>query len=67
MENVVVAIKDKYTLTVNEAAVYFNIGTKKRIRRIIAEHPQQFTVNCGNKQLIIRHKFEKFIDETSDI
>lgn len=66
MENVVVAIKDKYTLTVNETAVYFNIGTK-RIRRIIAEHPQQFTVNCGNKQLIIRHKFEKFIDETSDI
>ena len=61
-----VPIKDKYALTVNEAGAYFNIGVK-RIRRIIAEHPNQFSINCGNKQLIVRHKFEKFIDETSEI
>lgn len=61
-----VPIKDKYTLTVNEAGAYFNIGVK-RIRRIIAENPRRFTVNCGNKQLIIRHKFEEFLDEAFDI
>ena len=66
MEKELVPVKDKYTLTVMEAGAYFNIGIK-RIRRIIAEHPNQFTINCGNKQLIVRHKFEKFIDETSEI
>lgn len=66
MEKEIVPIKEKYTLTVTEAGAYFNIGVK-RIRRILAEHPNQFTVNCGNKQLIVRHKFERFIDETSEI
>ena len=66
MEKELVPIKDRYTLTVTEAGAYFNIGVK-RIRRIIAEHPGKLTVNCGNKQLIVRHKFEKFIDETSEI
>lgn len=66
MEKELVPVKDKYTLTVMEAGAYFNIGIK-RIRRIIAEHPNQFSINCGNKQLIVRHKFEKFIDETSEI
>ena len=65
MEKELVPVKDKYTLTVMEAGAYFNIGIK-RIRRIIAEHPNQFSINCGNKQLIVRHKFEKFIDETSE-
>lgn len=66
MEKEIVPIKEKYTLAVTEAGAYFNIGVK-RIRRILAEHPNQFTVNCGNKQLIVRHKFERFIDETSEI
>lgn len=66
MEKEMIPIKDKYTLTINEAGAYFNIGVK-RIRRVLAEHPNKFTINCGNKQLIVRHKFEKFIDETSEI
>ena len=66
MEKELVPIKDRYMLTVNEAGAYFNIGVK-RIRRILAEHPGQFSVNCGSKQMVMRHKFEKFIDETSEI
>lgn len=66
MEKEFVPIKDRYTLTVTEAGAYFNIGVK-RIRRILAEHPGQFSVNCGSKQMVVRHKFEKFIDETSEI
>ena len=66
MEELKVPIKDKYTLTVMEAGAYFNIGVK-RIRCVLAENPNRFTVNCGNKQLIIRHKFETFLDEAFDI
>lgn len=66
MEKIIVPISEKYTLTVNEAAEYFNIGTK-RIRRILAENPAKFTIACGSKQLIVRHKFETFIDETTAI
>lgn len=66
MEEVMVPIKDKYALTVKEAGAYFNIGVK-RIRRILAEHPNQFAISCGNKVLIVRHKFEKFIDESTTI
>ena len=66
MEKELVPIKDRYTLTINEAAAYFNIGIK-RIRRILEEHPNHFSIQCGNKQLVVRHKFEKFIDETSAI
>ena len=63
MEKRVVPIKDRYTLTVNEASAYFNIG-EKRIRRVLKTHPNQFTLRCGNRQLIVRHKFEEFIDKT---
>ena len=36
-------------------------------KKILAEHPGQLSVNCGSKQMVVRHKFEKFIDETSEI
>lgn len=66
MDKIIVPVSEKYTLTVNEAAAYFNIGVK-RLRRLLSENPGKFTVNCGSKQLIIKHKFEKFIDETQTI
>lgn len=61
-----VAISEKYALTVREASAYFSIG-EKRLRRLIAEEPTKFTVLCGNKRLIVRHKFEKFIDKSTAI
>ncbi len=66
MEKIMVPVSEKYALTVNEATAYFNIGTK-RIRRILAENPTKFTLMCGSKQLIVRHKFETFLDETTAI
>lgn len=56
----------KYTLTVKEAAFYFNIGVKK-MRRLAEENTDGFSVLCGNRYLIIRTKFEKFLVETSTI
>jgi len=61
-----VPICDKYTLTIKEAASYFNIGTKK-MRRLAEDNTGRFAVFSGNRYLIIRPKFEKFIDESSAI
>ena len=65
-KEVLVPVSEKYTLTVKEAAAYFNIGIK-RMRRLAEENTGRFSVFSGNKYLIIRNKFEKFIDESSEI
>ena len=65
-KELVVPVCEKYTLTIKEAAVYFNIGIKK-MRRLAEENTGRFSVFCGNKFLIIRPKFEKFIDDYSEI
>ena len=61
-----VPVCEKYTLTLREAAAYFSIGEKK-IRRLAENHRGEFSLYSGNKYLIIRHKFEKFPDETQTI
>lgn len=60
------SLKDKYMLTVKEAAFYFNIGTKK-IRRIAEDNLGSIAVYSGNRFLIIRPKFEDFILNSSEI
>ena len=65
-KNVIVPVCEKYTLTIKEAAAYFNVGTKK-LRRLAEENTDRFAGFSGNKYLIIRTKFEKFIDESSEI
>lgn len=59
-------LNEKYTLTVSEAAAYFNIGIKK-MRRLAEDHTGDFAVQSGNRYLIIRTKFEQFLFETSTI
>ena len=63
---VIVPINEKYTLTIREAAVCFNIGIKK-MRRLAEDNLGRFAVYSGNRFLIIRTKFEKFIEESSEI
>ena len=65
-EKVIVPVSEKYTLTIKEAAAYFNIGIKK-MRRLAEDNLGRFSVFSGNKYLIIRTKFEKFIDNSSEI
>lgn len=60
------ALKDKYMLTIKEAAFYFNIGTKK-MRRIAEDNLGNVAVFCGNRFLIVRPKFEEFILNSSEI
>lgn len=55
-----VPIADKYMLTVEEAAAYFNIG-EARIKEI-TDGVQDLTVMVGVKRLINRKKMEQYLD-----
>ena len=61
-----IPLNEKYTLTIKEAAAYFNIGVKE-MRRLAEEHTSSFSIYSGNRYLIIRTKFEEFLVETSAI
>lgn len=65
-ENVMVPVSEKYMLTIREASVYFNIGIKK-MRRLAEDNAGRFAVFSGNRYLIIRTKFERFLEECSAI
>lgn len=57
-----VPVWEKYTLTIEEAAQYFQIGENK-LRRIVEENPDEdFVLSNGNRKQIKRHLFEKYID-----
>ena len=54
------ALSEKYSLTIGEAAEYFSIGTK-RMRRLAEDHLGTFSVYNGNRYLIIRDQFEEYM------
>ena len=58
-----VQVKDKFCLTIEEAAEYFNIGEKK-LRRIIADHMDSgLVIQNGVKILIKMKRFEDFLTD----
>lgn len=58
-----IPIWEKYALTVEEAALYFNIGENK-LRKIAEENEcGEFILCNGNRRLFKRKLFEKYIDE----
>lgn len=62
-----VPIWEKFTLTVNEAAQYFNLGEKK-IRKLVNDYGGYgFVLQNGNKTLIKCNKFEEFINKTNAV
>lgn len=61
-----VPIREKFMLTIKEAAPYYNIGQKK-LRRMAEDNLGVFSVYSGNRYLIIRPKFEEFILNSSEI
>lgn len=57
----------KYTLTLNEASEYFGIGYKK-LKLFIQQHPDEgFVLNNGNRLMIKRELFEKYLNEQVDV
>ena len=52
----------RYTLTIEEAAGYYHIGEGK-LRMLIDQNPHEdFYVMNGNRALIKREKFERYLD-----
>ncbi len=57
----------KYTLTVEEASLYFRIGQAK-LRRMISENEDaDFILWNGNRPQIKRKLFEEFVDQLNAI
>ena len=55
----------RYTLTIEEAAGYYQIGEGK-LRMLIDTHPNgDFYVMNGNRVLIKREKFERYLDHAT--
>ena len=57
----------RYTMTIEEAARYYHIGEGK-LRMLIDEHPNEsFYVMNGNRALIKREKFERYLDQATAV
>lgn len=63
-KNIMVPVSEKFMLSIREASAYFSIGTKK-MRGLAEDNIGEFAICSGNRYLIIRAKFEKFIEESS--
>lgn len=60
-----IPIWEKYTLTVQEAAMYFRIGENK-LRKIISEDEDaNYILWNGNRPQIKRKLFENYVDKMS--
>ena len=57
----------KYTLSLNEASEYFGIGYKK-LKMFVQEHSDEdFVLWNGNRALIKREQFEKYMDSQMNV
>ena len=65
-KNVIVPICDKVALTIEEAAEYSNIG-QNRIRELLKQPRCSFVLYVGNKKLVKRKEFERFISESIEL
>lgn len=54
-------IKDKPLLTIEEAALLYNIGEHK-LRELTDDNNCQFVLFVGRKRLIKRRQFDTFLD-----
>lgn len=65
-EKQIVEIKDKLNLTIEEAALYSNIGICK-IKELAKSPNCPFVLYVGKKKLIKRKEFEKYISEAIEL
>ena len=61
-----IPLNEKYSLTIKEAAQYFSIGVKK-MRRLAEDNLGDFAVYSGNRDLILRERFEDYLRRASAI
>ena len=64
-ENKCIPLWKKYSLSIQEAAIYYGIGEKK-LRQLVADHEgEDFILEIGAHVRIKRVMFEKYLDEAS--
>ncbi len=57
----------RYTLTITEAAEYYHIGESK-LRDLVERYPDSdFAILNGNRVLIKRPMFEKFLEKATTL
>ena len=61
-----IPIRLKVTLTIKEAAEYSNIGVNK-LESLLRMPRCPFVLYVGNKKLVKRKEFEKFISESIEL
>ncbi len=66
MEKKEIPIYEKYALTIEEAAIYSNIGQNK-LNELLKEPRCTFVLFVGRKKLVKRKAFEDFISRQVEI
>ncbi len=68
-DNQLVPVWEKFMLTVKEASEYFNIGENKMYRIVNEEVDPNysFIIQNGARTMIIKHKFENYLDNLETI
>lgn len=61
-EETKVPVSEKVTLTIKETAAYSNIGIN-RIDNMLKQPNCLFVLYVGNKKLVKRREFEKFLEK----
>lgn len=61
-----VPIWEKINLTIKEAAAYSNIGINK-IEELLKQPRCDFVLYVGNKRLVKRKEFEKFLSQSVEV
>lgn len=61
-----IPIWEKHLLTIDEAALYSNIG-QNRISDLLRNPSCPFVIYVGRKKLVKRKAFEKFLDENIEL
>ena len=58
---------ERYMLTIREAAEYFHIGEKK-MRQIVEDYEgADYIIMNGNRTMIKRKSFERFLDSATTV
>jgi len=64
--NNTIPIWEKQLLTIDEAALYTNIG-QNRISELLKKPSCPFVIYIGRKKLVKRKEFEKFLSENIEL
>ncbi len=64
---VTIAPEDKYCLTVEEPAAYFNIGVKRLVYLLDSSEGADLVLTVGVKRLVKRKKMVNFLDKAAVI